>query len=284
MHACTVEPAEERLAGGLLSFHEVDGCGRGLVVDGFHPLLGQRPGIFDGLLADLAEAWIDRGIVAISRLAFQDAARTELGKVAWVLWIVRQFRLFLGIEVVEIAEELIEAIHRGQRRVSITDMVLAELPGGVAKVLEQAANRGIKLAHAHRRAGKTHLGQAAADAMLASQERGSTGGARLLAIIVKKLDALTSDAIDARGLIAHQAVRIGADVRDADIVTPDDQDVRLAAGRCSRRRSRSRRGGCWRSFLGLCKSAGSQCCRRNQGGSSKQDVTTIDSAVFALVR
>ena len=82
MHARRVEPAEERLAGGLLSLHEVDGRGRGLVVDRLHPLLGQRTGILDGLLADLAEARIDRGIVAVGRLALQDAARTELGEIA----------------------------------------------------------------------------------------------------------------------------------------------------------------------------------------------------------
>jgi hypothetical protein len=114
MHAGRVEPDEERLARRLLSLHVVDRRGRGLVVDGFHPLLGQRTGILDGLLADLAEPRIDRGIVAIGRLAPQHAARAELGAVGRVLRVIGQLRLLLGVEVVEVAEELAEAVHRGQ--------------------------------------------------------------------------------------------------------------------------------------------------------------------------
>ena len=45
VHAGRVEPAEERLARGLLPLHEVDGGGRCLVVDGLHALLGERTGI-----------------------------------------------------------------------------------------------------------------------------------------------------------------------------------------------------------------------------------------------
>ena len=219
----------------MLPLHEIDRRGRGLVVDRLHALLGERAGILDGLLADLAEARIDRGIVAVGRLAFQHAARTELGEVGRILRIIRQFRLFLGVEMVEIAEELVEAVHGRQRLVAVADMVLAELPGGVAEILEQAADRGIELAHAHRRAGEAHLGQAGANAVLAGQERRAAGGARLLAVIVLELEALAGDAIDARGLVAHQAVRVGADIGDADIVAPDDEDVRLAAGRSGRR-------------------------------------------------
>ena len=110
VHAGRVEPAEERLARGLLPLHEVDGGGRCLVVDGLHALLGERTGILDCLLADLAEARIDRGIVQVGRLALEDAARAELGEVGGVLWIVRQLRFFLGIEMVKIAEELVEAV------------------------------------------------------------------------------------------------------------------------------------------------------------------------------
>ena len=232
MHARRVEPAEERLARRLLPLHEVDGRGRGLVVDRLHALLGQRAGVLDGLLADLAEARIDGGIVAVGRLAFQHAARAEFGLVGRVLRIVRQFRLFLGVEMVEIAEELVEAVHGRQRLVAVADMVLAELAGGIAEVLEQAADRGIELAHAHRRAGEADLGQAGADAVLAGQERRAAGGARLLAVIVLELDALAGDAVDVRRLVAHQAVGIGADIGDADIVAPDHEDIRLCCRRC----------------------------------------------------
>ena len=207
VHAGRVEPAEERLARRLLPLHEVDGGGRGLVVDRLHALLGQRAGVLDGLLADLAEARIDGRVVHVGRLALQHAARAELGAVGRVLRIVRQFRLFLGVEVVEVAEELVEAVHGRQRLVAVADVVLAELAGGVAEVLEQAADRGIELAHAHRRAGEADLGQAGADAVLAGEERRAAGGAGLLAVVVQEPDALPADAVDVRRLVAHQAVR-----------------------------------------------------------------------------
>src|SRR4051812_18817645 len=54
VHARRVEPDEERLARRLLPLHVVDGRGRGFVVDRLHALLRQRPGVLDGLLADLA--------------------------------------------------------------------------------------------------------------------------------------------------------------------------------------------------------------------------------------
>ena len=188
VHARRVEPAEERLARRLLALHEIDRRGRGLVVDRLHALLGERTGVLDGLLADLAEARIDRGIVAVGGLAFEHAARAELGEVGRVLRIVRQFRLFLGIEMIEVAEELVEAVHGRQRLVAVADMVLAELPGGVAEVLQQAADRRVQLAHAHRRAGKADLGQAGADAVLPGEERRAARGAGLLAVVVQELD------------------------------------------------------------------------------------------------
>ena len=190
VHARRVEPAEERLARRVLPLHEVDGRGRGLVVDRLHPLLGERAGVLDGLLADLAEARIDGRVVLVGRLALEHAARAELGEVRRVLRIVRQLRLLLGVEVVEVAEELVEAVDGRQRLVAVADVVLAELPGGVAEVLEQAADGGIELAHAHRRAGEADLGQAGADAVLAGEERRAARGAGLLAVVVEEADAL----------------------------------------------------------------------------------------------
>ena len=148
---------------------------------GFHPLLGQRPGVFDGLLADLSEARIDRGIVLVGRLALEHAARTEFGAVGRILRVVRQLGLFLGVEVIEVAEEFVEAVHRRQRFIAIADVVLAELAGGVAEALEQAADRRIELAHAHRRAGKANLGQARANPVLTGEKRRASGRAALLA-------------------------------------------------------------------------------------------------------
>ena len=43
--------------------------------------------------------------------------------------IVFAFRLFLGVQVIEIAEEFVEAVHGRQELVAITKMVLSELAG-----------------------------------------------------------------------------------------------------------------------------------------------------------
>ena len=127
--------------------------------------------------------------------------------------------------MIEIAEELVEAVDRRQRLVAVADVVLAELAGSVAEAFEQAADRGIQLAHAHRRARKADFGQAGADAVLAGEERRATGGARLLAVVVQEPEALLGDAVDVGRFIAHQPVAVATDVGDADVVAEDDEDV-----------------------------------------------------------
>ena len=95
-----------------------------LVVDGLHPLLGQRAGVLDAL-----------GAVAV-RPGVQDAARAEvLAEVREVLVgrVVVELGLLLGVEVVEVAEELVEAVHGRQELVAVAEVVLAELAGGVAR-------------------------------------------------------------------------------------------------------------------------------------------------------
>jgi hypothetical protein len=45
--------------------------------------------------------------------------------------------------MVEVAEELVEAMHRGEVFVSVPQMVLAEPTGGVAKRLQQLCDRWV---------------------------------------------------------------------------------------------------------------------------------------------
>ena len=59
-----------------------------------------------------------------------------------VLRIVVGLRLFLCIQVVEIAEELIESVHGRQVRVAVAQVVLAELAGGVALFFSRSAMVG----------------------------------------------------------------------------------------------------------------------------------------------
>src|SRR5262245_62766378 len=95
VHAGRVEPAEERPVRPRLPLDEVDRRGAGLVVDRLHAFLGERTGVLDGLLADLAEARIDGGVVTVAGLAAQDAARSELRLEGRVLGVIRTLRLLL---------------------------------------------------------------------------------------------------------------------------------------------------------------------------------------------
>jgi xanthosine utilization system XapX-like protein len=61
-----------------------------------------------------------------------DAARTELLLELRALRVVGVLGLFLGVQVVEVAEELVEAVVGRQHLVAVAEVVLAELAGHVA--------------------------------------------------------------------------------------------------------------------------------------------------------
>ncbi len=61
-----------------LALDEVDGGVGGFVIDRLHALLGQRAGVLDRLLADLAPARLLGRVVVSVALQSQDAARAEL--------------------------------------------------------------------------------------------------------------------------------------------------------------------------------------------------------------
>jgi hypothetical protein len=94
-----------------------------LFIDGFHALVGE------GLLDPLSAFAV--------RPAVQHASGSEALLELRVLRIVRVFRLFLRIKVIEVAEELVEAVRRRQELVLVAQMVLAELAGRGAQRLQQ---------------------------------------------------------------------------------------------------------------------------------------------------
>ena len=85
------------------------------------------------------------------RPGVQHAARTELldeGLAAGHLHVggvVLVLRLLLGVEVVEVAEELVEPVHGGQVLVTVALVVLAELAGGVALALQHRGHGDVGL-------------------------------------------------------------------------------------------------------------------------------------------
>ena len=86
-------------------------------------------------------------------------------------------RLLLSVQVVEVAEELIEAVVGGQVLVAVTEVVLAELACRVALGLEHAGDRRVLLAHPFLGAGQTDLGEPGAKHALTHDERCAPGGA-----------------------------------------------------------------------------------------------------------
>ena len=111
------------------------------VVDGLHALLGQRAGILD---------------LAVRR-ALDDTARPELLSELGILRVVLVLRFLFGIEVVEVAEELVEAVRCRQELVAVAEVVLAELAGHVALRFQQLRDGRVFLLQSLGRAGQTDL-------------------------------------------------------------------------------------------------------------------------------
>src|ERR1700730_12434655 len=106
----------------------------------FHALTCEWSGVLDGLFAHTAEAWIFCWVILIAGFAVQQAARTKLCIEFRSFRIVRIFRLLFGIEVIEIAIKLIEAMYCRQVFIAIAKMILADLRGGITASFEQLCN------------------------------------------------------------------------------------------------------------------------------------------------
>ena len=96
-----------------------------------------------------------------------EVARIGLGKVL----IVALLGLFLRVQVVEVAEELVEAVHGRQVLVAVTEVVLAEMPGAVAGLLQHLGERGRCGLQAELVAWHADRGHAGADRILTRDER-----------------------------------------------------------------------------------------------------------------
>ena len=210
---------------GMCLLDEFDGAFGDVVVDGFHALFGQRAGVFDDLFADAAKAWLNGGIIHIGGFAVHDATRAKAFAECRIFGIVRILRLFLGVEMVEVAVELIKAVNGGQELVAVAQVVLAELTGDVALRLEQFGNGRIFGLQAEIGAGQADLGQTGADRVLTGDEGGAAGGAALLGVVVGEFDAFFGDAVDVGRAIAHRAAIVVADVVPADVIAPEDENV-----------------------------------------------------------
>jgi hypothetical protein len=141
--------------------------------------------------------------------------------------IVGKLRLLLGVEVVEIAVELGEAMGGRQHLVLVAQMVLAELPGGIALRLQEFGQSRIFFPEAEIGPRQPDLTETSAEHTLASDERRAARRTALLTVVIGEQHPLLADRVDVGRAIAHQPVCVGADIRVPDIVAPDDDNVGL---------------------------------------------------------
>jgi hypothetical protein len=167
------------------------------------------------------------------------------------------FGLVLRVQVIEVAEELVEAVHRGQEFVAVPEMVLAELPADIALRLEQFGNRRVLVRKPFLGAGKADFQQARAHWALARDEGGAASRAGLLRVIVREKRAFVGNTIDVGRPISHHAAIIGADIPVADVVAHDDEYVGLLLLRGERQAcGGSSENRCQKSNAGACHAHG----------------------------
>jgi hypothetical protein len=129
------------------------------------------------LFADAAKARIFSRVVPVGGLALHDTARAEVRAEGGIARVVKILRFFLGVEVVEITEEFVEAVHGGQKFVAVAQMVLAELAGGVALLLQQFRDGRVSRLQPNLDTGNSDLGKAGAERRLAGDEARPAGRA-----------------------------------------------------------------------------------------------------------
>ena len=180
---------------------------------------------FDRLFPNFAEAWVFGGVVLVDGLAIEYSARTPLGFEGGVCRVIGEFRLFFGIEVIEVAEEFVEAVRCRERLVAVAYVILAELGCGITEAAKQAANGRVKLTHPHGCTWESHFGETRPNAVLAGKECGAASRAGSLAIVVQELHSFFCQPVDVGRVVAHNPITVTTEVRDADVVAEDHQNV-----------------------------------------------------------
>src|SRR5262245_21188162 len=108
-------------------------------------------------------------------------------------------------------------------------MVLAELSGGVAEILQKLRDCWIFGFEPECRARHADFGEPRADRRLSRDESGPPSGATLLAVEIGEVRAFPGDAVDVGRLVAHDAQIVAAEVKPTDVVGHNKEDIGLRA-------------------------------------------------------
>ena len=235
VHARAVPPHEPRLARRMLLANELHGPVRRFIVNRLHAFLGQWSRIFAALLPPRAESSRFGLVVFLGCIAVQNAARAEVLEKGLavgqypVTRVVFVLRLFFGVQVIQVAEEFVEAVHGRQVLVAIALVVLAELAGRVSLPFQHGRHRDVACLPSFRSPRQTDLGHTRTHRDGPADECSATGRAALLSVIIGERDAFSRDAVDVRRLVSHHATAVVADIPRANVIAPHHQDVRLPA-------------------------------------------------------
>src|SRR5262249_38113090 len=161
------------------------------------------------LLTDAAPARLNGGVVLRRCPAMQDAARPELFLEFRILRIVEVLWVFFRIQVIEVAEELVETVYGGQVLVLITEVVLTELPGSVTHRLKKLRRGPVACLQPHGRARRPHFRKAGAQRTLSGNEARAPRRTTLFGVVIGEDHPFASDPVDVGGAIPHETQRIG---------------------------------------------------------------------------
>src|SRR5208282_1069698 len=143
VHACRVEPDEERFTILVSLIDKIQCSVEEFFVNCLHPLHAQRTGILNLLCTNPAPTWVDSVIICVSSPAMHYTSRTEHFKELRVLRVIGAFGLLLTVQVVKVTEKLVKSMDRRKEFVAIAHVVLTELPANIALRLEQFRYRRI---------------------------------------------------------------------------------------------------------------------------------------------
>jgi hypothetical protein len=150
------------------------GCSNEFVVTCLHALAVEGAGVHDLLLADFAPARLHGRVVPVGGPGMDHAARAVVAVIVREILrreVVILLRLFLGVQVIQVAQELVEPMVGRQHVVQVAQVVLAELPRRVALIFQRRRYGQDLLAHSDGGARHADLGKARPQHALSSDER-----------------------------------------------------------------------------------------------------------------
>src|SRR5215469_9456061 len=100
--------------------------------------------------------------------------------------------------MVQVTEKLVEAVQGRQVLVEVAQMVLAELPGCITKLLQHGGQRHGLIRNAQVGSGLADRRETSAQRYLASDEIGATRGAARLGVIIGKQHSFRSELVEVR--------------------------------------------------------------------------------------